>query len=85
MPIKHTDREPTVFDRIVFSYRNCAILDDLRTTPLHTPAGARYLPEATKAEKIIPGCVNYFTSSFTSAGSTLIPGPIVVEIAIPLR
>ncbi len=54
MPIKHTDREPTVFDRIVFSYRNCAILDDLRTTPLHTPAGARYLPGATKAEKIIP-------------------------------
>jgi hypothetical protein len=84
MPIKHTDREPTVFDRIIFSYRNCAFLDDLRTTPLHSPAGALYLPGVTKAEGH-NCCVNYFNSSFTSAGSTLIPGPIVVEIAIPLR
>jgi hypothetical protein len=84
MPIKHTDREPTVFDRIIFSYRNCALLDDLRTAPLRTPAGALYLPVATKTEDHTR-CVDYFNSSFTSAVSTLIPGPIVVEIAIPLR
>jgi hypothetical protein len=80
MPIKHKTSAPTVFDR------NYLIRKQYANYPfrLSLPEQAGKVTSELKFE--MPICKQtYLIKSLTLAASILMPGPMVVEMAIPLR